>query len=67
MKCAYLSGTQMLYCTVSKPIYIPSLFELEEYCTTPRHKKCPLACGPSQKGKDHSNPHKWPKGMNLEV
>jgi hypothetical protein len=43
MRCPHLSGTHISSCAVEKVVYIPSLFELEEYCKTPRHKKCPLS------------------------
>ena len=45
MQCPYLVGTTILSCALEKAVYIPSLFELEEYCKTSRHIKCPLTYG----------------------
>jgi hypothetical protein len=44
MECLFLSGTYMKYCAESRENYVPSAFELEEYCTTSRHAICPLYC-----------------------
>jgi hypothetical protein len=41
MKCHRLSGSRILYCTASGLVYVPSLFELAEYCKTSRHDNCP--------------------------
>ncbi len=47
MKCAYLSGKFVLSCTAEKGfLYVPSLFELEEYCRTARSARCPLSHAP---------------------
>lgn len=43
MKCAHLiaSGSISACSALDRP-YVPSLFELVEYCKTVDHKKCPL-------------------------
>ncbi len=43
MKCAHLvSRRSIKSCFALKVRYVPSLFELEEYCRTGSHKKCPF-------------------------
>ncbi len=42
MSCLFLSGNYMKYCIESRENYIPSSFEMEEYCTSRRHTLCPL-------------------------
>jgi len=37
-----LTGKYMICCTAVKESYIPSMFELDEYCRQDRHKMCPL-------------------------
>ncbi len=32
----------ILLCKAGERPYVPSLFELEEYCNTENHKKCPF-------------------------
>ncbi len=41
-KCQYLSGKYMRFCSVSREPYVPSAFELGEYCATGRHQMCPF-------------------------
>ncbi len=41
MACPYLKGTHVLTCTVNDNDYIPSQFELEEYCQSSKAGKCP--------------------------
>ena len=41
MRCPFLRGKYMLSCTANREVYIPSLFELDEYCKNGRHKMCP--------------------------
>jgi hypothetical protein len=57
MKCPHLSGTRILFCTVNRAVYVPSLFELEEYCTTSRFSKCPLLRSRSQEEENASLSH----------
>ncbi len=44
MECPFITGKYILTCTshALAEIYVPSLFELEEYCKNTRHKMCPL-------------------------
>ncbi len=42
MKCSYLKWKKAEVCTVSKQPYLPSLFELEEYCRTAKSARCPF-------------------------
>jgi hypothetical protein len=42
LKCSHLKGKKIQTCTVKKKKYIPSLFELEEYCHTEKYVRCPL-------------------------
>jgi|GEM_PF-5022298 len=42
MKCNYLYGRYMLACKAGPRSYVPSSFEIEEYCKTGRHRVCPL-------------------------
>jgi hypothetical protein len=44
MKCPYITGKYRLSCTAhgKAEVYVPSLFELEEYCKNTRHSRCPL-------------------------
>jgi hypothetical protein len=44
MECHFLSGNYMKYCSESREVYVPSAFELEEYCTSSRYTLCPLFC-----------------------
>ncbi len=44
MACNFLSGNYMKYCTESREGYIPSAFEMEEYCASSRYTLCPLFC-----------------------
>ncbi len=51
MQCSYLEGTRILSCKSMGIVYIPSLFELDEFCTQDRHAKCPLFCSPTGREK----------------
>lgn len=42
MKCPFLAGKYMYSCSASKEVYVPSVFELEEYCKNTRFKLCPF-------------------------
>lgn len=43
MKCPYLVRCAISKCKAAKPSYMPSLFELQEYCGVSKNfKKCPL-------------------------
>ncbi len=42
MKCPHLIKGVICSCEVLDNQYIPSLFELQEYCRTRSHRKCPF-------------------------
>lgn len=42
MECRFLAGIYMKYCNESSEGYIPTSFEMEEYCTSGRYTLCPL-------------------------
>ncbi len=42
MECCFLSGSYLLCCGADGRPYVPSSFEIDEYCTSRRHKICPL-------------------------
>ena len=41
MNCPYLSGKYFKSCAVSREAYVPSTYEMDEYCATNRHSLCP--------------------------
>jgi len=51
MRCLLLQGKYMIFCTAVKEGYIPSTFELDEYCRRERYKICPLYCKAEMDGK----------------
>lgn len=40
MNCPFLAGKDMLSCAALKDVYVPSSFELDEYCKQTLHKMC---------------------------
>ena len=42
MKCPHLLKWSISSCKALGKPYVPSLFELEEYCRTKEHRKCPF-------------------------
>ena len=44
MHCPHLGGNYLKSCFVSREVYVPSAFEMTEYCTSNRHKICPFYC-----------------------
>lgn len=42
MKCPYLINCSVEACKATDKPYMPSLFELDEYCRTLSHSKCPF-------------------------
>jgi hypothetical protein len=58
MRCLLLQGKYMIYCTAVEEGYIPSAFELDEYCRQKKHKICPLYCKAETDGKI---------GLNVEM
>ena len=41
MTCPFLIETVVLICTANSGVYVPSIFELEEYCQSEKSKSCP--------------------------
>jgi len=42
MKCLFLEGRHDPNCKALQKTYVPSPFELREYCKSNRHKVCPF-------------------------
>ena len=42
MKCVYLRQWRVSACRANNELYVPSVFQLQEYCKTKWHKKCPF-------------------------
>jgi len=42
LKCPYLTKWLIYTCQAGEDPYVPSLFQLEEYCKSKQHKKCPF-------------------------
>jgi len=42
MKCPHLIKWLTFSCKASEKLYFPSPFQLQEYCKTKSHKKCPF-------------------------
>jgi len=51
MQCSFLEGRRILSCRSLGAVYIPSIFELNEYCTQDKHKKCPFFSPSKKKGR----------------
>jgi hypothetical protein len=60
MKCNFLSGTYMLACKADRHAYVPSSFEIEEYCKTGRHRICPLYFSTAEKKGDFMKRERYP-------
>ncbi len=41
-KCPHLQRWTVSSCRADKKPYVPSIYELEEYCSDERHERCPL-------------------------
>ncbi len=66
MKCHFLTGKYMLSCMADRAVYIPSIFELDEYCKSGRHKMCPFYCEVEGDGKVVINLRKsWGQVYNV--
>jgi hypothetical protein len=44
LTCNFLSDKHLLICTAGDGSFVPSAFEIEEYCKTKLHKICPIYC-----------------------
>ena len=42
MKCPFLTGRRILYCEAKGEAYVPSIFELGEYCKNEKYTICPF-------------------------
>ncbi len=42
MKCPHLRRWTVAACRIDEKLYVPSVFQLEEYCRTREHRKCPF-------------------------
>jgi len=42
MKCPQLNHWSVAACKILDEIYVPSEFQLQEYCRSKKHKKCPF-------------------------
>jgi hypothetical protein len=42
MKCTHLVKRRILYCRALEKSYVPSMFQLAEYCRSGEHRKCPF-------------------------
>jgi len=43
--CAYLTGGTILACRANLRLYVPSMAELDAYCTNGKHDVCPVYNG----------------------
>ena len=44
MTCPHLSESYILACKADLGVYVPSMFELDQFCQTDRHTACPFYC-----------------------
>jgi hypothetical protein len=51
MRCPFLFGNYTFSCSALKEVYIPSGFELDEYCEEERYKICPYYCKSETEGR----------------
>ncbi|HUO76468.1 MAG TPA: hypothetical protein VMU21_02730 [Thermodesulfovibrionales bacterium] len=42
MKCPHLNRWIVATCKIDDRTYVPSVFQLDEYCKTGGHKRCPF-------------------------
>jgi hypothetical protein len=40
MECPHYVGVFMKYCVAEKEVYVPSIYELREYCNHVQHRVC---------------------------
>ncbi len=52
MKCPHLNHWIVATCKIDGRIYVPSVFQLHEYCRTRGYKKCPFFVKDSSKIKE---------------
>jgi hypothetical protein len=42
MKCPHLKKWLLFTCNATETLYLPSAFQIEEYCKRKEHRKCPF-------------------------
>ncbi len=42
MRCPHLVDRMVSFCKADDKPYVPSIYELQEYCTAGKHQRCPL-------------------------
>jgi hypothetical protein len=42
MRCPYLADNPLYRCEAADKLYVPSDFQLREYCKAKRYKRCPF-------------------------
>lgn len=52
MRCPHLLNWTVSACVADDRPYVPSIFELQEYCTGKRHERCPLYVGLAHRGRE---------------
>ncbi len=64
MRCNFLAGKYMLACKAGRHSYVPSSFEIEEYCKTGRHGICPFyPSSTAENAGDFVKPDRYPSGL----
>ncbi len=53
MRCPFLSGRYMFFCSAQREVYVPSRFEVDEYCRDMRYNICPWYDNARAEGKPH--------------
>jgi hypothetical protein len=56
MKCPHLKQWLVATCAIDENVYVPSAFQLHEYCNTKGHKKCPFFAKSFSKKKEVKYP-----------
>jgi hypothetical protein len=49
IKCPHIMKWGSFFCGVDEGIYVPSSFQMNEYCMTKEHSKCPFFLRSSEK------------------
>ena len=40
MECPHFAGVFMKYCVAERTVYVPSIYEMREYCKQGQHRVC---------------------------
>lgn len=51
MKCPFLKGNYLASCKADREVYVPTTFELREYCKTSQYLICPFYFRAKNEGK----------------